>query len=306
MSNPHRRLPFIARPFSRRTLFRGSALAGLGSVSLLAVGCGDDDDGGSTLEEAQDEGVVHIGFANEQPYGFVDAEGNIAGEAPIVAREIFSRMGIEEVIPSVVPFGSLIPSLQAGRFDVIAAGMFITPDRCDSILFSDPDYCVPQAFAVASGNPLGITSYDDIAANSDIRLGMPSGVIEEEYAMAAGVSEDQISFFDDLLGAGEALVGGRVDAIAATSLAIQAEVERLDDPGIEATESFEVVIDGQPQSGCGGYGFRTEDEDFRDAFNEILLEMREAGEIRPLVEEYGFTDEVDAAVGRTAEELCEA
>ena len=33
-------------------------------------------------------------------------------------------------------FGSLIPGLKAGRFDIIAAGMFINPKRCAEIAFS--------------------------------------------------------------------------------------------------------------------------------------------------------------------------
>jgi polar amino acid transport system substrate-binding protein len=303
MAKNYPKATFSTRTISRRSLFRGSAVAGVGALGLLAVGCGDDDD---TLERIQEEGYVTIGIANEAPYGHVDEAGETVGQAPTVAREVFNRMGIEEMVTVVVPFGSLIPGLQAGRFDIISAGMFITPDRCEQILFSDPDYCVPQALGVEAGNPFGLNSFEDIAANPEVRLGMPSGVIEEDYALAAGVDPDQFVFFDDLIGAGEALAAGRVDAIAATSLAIDAEIARLDDPGLEATPAFEVVIDGEPQSGCGGYGFRTDDEDFRDAFNDVLAQMKQDGEIRPLVEEFGFTDEVDAAVDRTAEELCEA
>lgn len=268
----------------------------------MVVGCGDDE---STLDEAKDSGRIRIGFANERPYGFADSSGNVTGEAPTVAKAVLERMGISEIDAVVVPFGSLIPGLEAGRFDIIAAGMFINPDRCQQILFSDPDYCVPQAFAVKAGNPLGIMTFEDIAANSDIRLGVPTGAVEEGYALDAGASQDQIVNFDDIAGAGEALQAGRIDAVAATTLAIQAELERLGDDSLEATPGFDVVIDGEPVSGCGGYGFREDDEDLRDAFNEILLEMKNNDEIKPLVEEFGFVDEVDAAKGRTADQLCE-
>lgn len=63
---------------------------------------------------------------------------------------------------SVVDFGALIPGLQAGQFDMIAAGMFITPERAEQIIFSDPDYCVSNSFAVAEGNPLGISDFQSI------------------------------------------------------------------------------------------------------------------------------------------------
>lgn len=294
---------FTRKRLSRRSLLRGATFAGIGTAGLLVVGCGDDDE--STLEQARESGRIRIGFANERPYGFADSGGNVTGEAPTVAKAVLERLGISEVDAIVVPFGSLIPGLEAGRFDIIAAGMFINPDRCRQILFSDPDYCVPQAFAVEAGNPLGILTFDDIAANPDIRVGIPTGAVEEQYALDAGASQNQIVNFDDIAGAGEALQAGRVDAVAATTLAIQAELERLGDPNLEATPGFDVVIDGKPASGCGGYGFRKDDEELRDAFNEILVGMKDNNQIRPLVEEFGFTDEVEAAKGRTAAELCE-
>lgn len=285
-----------------RSLFLALAVSILAVFSVAMVACDDDD--GSTLEEAQETGRIRIGFANEAPYGFADSSGNVTGEAPTVAKAVLAELGIDEVDAVVVPFGNLIPGLDAGRFDIIAAGMFINPDRCEQILFSDPDYCVPQAFGVEAGNPLGIMTFDDIAANPDITVGIPTGTVEEGYALDAGASEDQIENFDTLQDAGDALQAGRVDAIAATSLAIQAELERLDDDGLESTPGFDVIIDGQPASGCGGFGFRMDDEDLHEAFNEQLVAMKEAGQIRPLVEEFGFDDEVDAAIGRTAAELC--
>jgi polar amino acid transport system substrate-binding protein len=285
------------------TPLRAVAIAAIAILALGMLSCGGDD--GSTLEEAQDEGSITIGIANEAPYGFVTSAGEVSGEAPTVAQAILAELGIDEVVPVVVPFQNLIPGLEAGRFDVIAAGMFINPDRCGQILFSDPDYCVPQAFAVEAGNPLGIMTFDDIAANPDITVGIPGGTVEIGYATDAGASEDQIEEFESLQDAGDALAAGRVDAIAATSLAIGAELERLGDDGLEATPGFEVTdANGDPVSGCGGFGFRTDDDDFHEAFNDILVAMKEAGEIRPLVEEFGFDDEVDAAVGRTAADLC--
>lgn len=305
-----------SRQLTRRGLFRGFAVAGIGAASIALVGCGDDDDdngdgngngGGngdeSTLARARREGRIRIGFANEAPYGFADASGEVTGEAPTVAREVLSRLGVDEIDAVVVPFGSLIPGLQAGRFDIIAAGMFINPERCDAITFSDPDYCVPQAFGVAAGNPLNLNSYEDVAANPDATLGVQTGAVEAGYAEALGVSSDQIVFFDDIVAAGEGLSSGRVDAIAATSLAIAAEIERVGGD-VEMTDAFDVVIDGENASGCGGYGFRNDDTELYEEFNNTLVEMKDGDEIKPLVLEFGFDAEVDAAKGRTAEELC--
>jgi polar amino acid transport system substrate-binding protein len=290
-----------SRRFSRRTLFLGAATAGIGAAGLMLVGCGDDDE--STLDRAKDENRIRIGFANEAPYGYADASGNVTGEAPEVAREVFRRMGIEEVDALVVPFGSLIPGLQAGRFDVIAAGMFINPDRCEQIRFSDPDYCIPQAFGVEEGNPLGLASYEDVAANPDVKLGVIAGAVEEGYASALGVSGNQIIAFDDVANLPEAVRAGQIDAFAATSLSVRAQVDRVS--GLEATPAFVPVIDGADELGCGGYGFRTDDEDLHKEFNDILVEMKGNNEVVAITSSFGFLDdEIGAARDKTAEDLC--
>src|SRR5690606_26443062 len=84
-----------------------------------------------TLELAKGAGKVRIGYANEAPYAYMDsAENRITGEAVEIARVVLKRMGINEVEGVLTEFGSLIPGLQANRFDIIAAGMYITPERC--------------------------------------------------------------------------------------------------------------------------------------------------------------------------------
>ena len=84
----------------------------------------------TTLEKARQQGYIRVGFANEAPFGYATPDGKLTGEAPEVAKAVLTRMGIAEVDGVLTEFGSLIPGLKAGRFDIIAAGMFITPKRC--------------------------------------------------------------------------------------------------------------------------------------------------------------------------------
>ena len=314
-SNDEQRLLF-GRRVSRRALFRGAGVTGLGVVAAALIGCTDDDDddngggvaaAGSLLERVRERGYIRIGFANEAPYGFANASGEVTGEAPEVAKAVLAALGVPEVDGVVTTFGSLIPGLQAGRFDMIAAGMFINPDRCQQILFSDPDYCVPTAFGVEAGNPLGLNTFDDIASSEDATVGVLSGAVEEGYALDSAVPDGRVVRFDEATSLAEGLAAGRVDAIALTSLSVRAQLDRLANANLEMTEGFVPVIDGEDQVGCGGYGFRMEDQAFRDAFNDVLVQMKENGRVLPIVEPFGFfQDEVGAAEGRTAEDLCEA
>ena len=83
----------------------------------------------TTLDRAKRERVLRIGYANDIPYGYKTADGYLTGEAPEIARRILADMGIPEIEGVFTEFGSLIPALKAGRFDMIAAGMFILVAR---------------------------------------------------------------------------------------------------------------------------------------------------------------------------------
>lgn len=292
--------------------FRWRAVAVLSAfVLLIAAACGDDDDevdvtdddavDDGPLAQYQEDGIV-IGIANERPYGYEEG-GEATGEAPELAKEVFSRLDIEVTDFVVTSFEGLIDGLAADRYDVIAAGMFINPERAESVLFSNPDYCGTNAFAVPEGNPDNLSDFPS-AADSDAVIGVLSGAVEVGYAEENGVPDDQIEQFPEVADLFDALSAGRVDAVALTAITVREQTEELD--GFEATEGFIPVVDGEEQLGCGGFGFSFDDQPLRDAFNEELAAMQEAGEVLPIVEPFGF-DEVDVETAKdvTANELAE-
>jgi polar amino acid transport system substrate-binding protein len=105
--------------------------------------------------EARRQGYIRVGFANEAPYGYATPDGKLTGESPEVVKAVLAKIGIPQVDGVLTEFGSLIPGLLAGRFDLIAAGMFITPKRCAQVQFSEPTYGIGQAFLVKKGDPRG-------------------------------------------------------------------------------------------------------------------------------------------------------
>ncbi|HEV2768510.1 MAG TPA: ectoine/hydroxyectoine ABC transporter substrate-binding protein EhuB [Acidimicrobiales bacterium] len=274
----------------------------VGSGDRSAEDCPAPDDGaGGLLAEARQQGFLQVGFANEVPYGYEGPDGKPTGQAPEVAREVLCRLGVPELRGTVVDFGGLIGGLNAGRYDMIAAGMFINPERAAQVSFTDPDYCGTTAFAVAEGNPLGLTDFESVT-ESEARLGVMNGAVEDEYAVDSGVSDSQISRFSSTPDLFDALRAGRIDAVALTEVTVQEQVKDL--PGFEATEGFVPVIDGEEQLGCGGYAFRKENQELRDRFNEVLNEMKQNDEILPIIEQFGFSEaSVEKAKETTVEDL---
>ncbi|MUG67050.1 ectoine/hydroxyectoine ABC transporter substrate-binding protein EhuB [Paenibacillus sp. 7541] len=257
-------------------------------VSVLAA-CGDQ---GSTLEKAIERGYVTVGFANEKPYAYQTADGELTGEAVEIARVILERLGVGEMRGELTEFGSLIAGLQANRFDMITAGMFITPDRCSAVLFADPEYSIGEALAVKQGNPLNLGSYEDIAANEEARVAVMTGAVEIGYMEKSGIPSERIIQVPDQASAISALQADRVQAITMTGPSLQAMLDSASDDQIERVADFEQpVIDGESVRGYGATAFRQADTEFQQAYNAELQKMKESGELLEILQEFGFTED---------------
>lgn len=278
------------------------------AILLMIAGCStttssrNEDE--STLEKARREGKIVVGFAGEVPYAYEDDNGNLTGEAVEVARRIFQELGIEEMEGKLVKFNSLIPGLKNGTFDVITAGMYITPERCAEVDFANPDYKIGEALAVQKGNPLNLKSYADIAANENVKVAVMNGGIEIDYMKAMGVKESQMEIVQDIPSTVSALTSGRVDAITMTGPTLESALKTVDADNVERVADFEQpIIDGESIIGYGAAAFRKGDDEIREAYNEELARLKESGELLSIISEFGFTEN-DIPEDITAEELC--
>src|SRR5262245_41673581 len=272
---------------------------GLAALGLSAVPLGRKAHAASTLERAKQDGFIRVGFANEAPFGFARPEGKLTGEAPEVAKAVLNAMGIPQVDGVLTEFGSLIPGLKAKRFDIIAAGMFITPKRCAEIAFSEPSYGIGQAMLVKAGNPKQIADYGSIVANKDLKLVVMAGAVEVGYAKDAGVPQAQLVVLADQSNRLAAVQAGRADAAALTALSIADMAKKGE--GVESTKPFGEVA-GKSVKGHGGFGFRKDDKELYQAFNEQLKKFVGSPEHIALVEPFGFGK--DYLPNKTMEQLC--
>ncbi|WP_019630631.1 ectoine/hydroxyectoine ABC transporter substrate-binding protein EhuB [Actinomadura atramentaria] len=292
---------------SRRTFLRTAALLGA-AVPLAAAGCSTTDpeqerSGGGTLERAKKDGKIRVGFANEAPYGYTDSSGKLTGEAPELARVIFKELGIDKVEGVQVDFGGLIGGLKAKRFDVISAGMFITPDRCAEVAFSDPEYVAKSAFMVPKGNPKGLLKPTDPGAKG-VKVGVLQGAVEEGYATKLGVKKGDITTFDSQASAYNGLKAGRIDCIWLTRISLADVLSKHKGEPFEVTDAFSPVIDGKEQFGAGAFAFRPADKDLVAAFNGKLAELKSSNRLLPILQPFGFTQAEMPGAGDTAAKFC--
>ena len=291
---------------SRRPI---AALLAVAVLASLAVACGGSGErpGESTLARLRRQGVARVGYANEAPYAYLDSKSDrLTGEAPEIARKVLAGLGIPRVEGVLTEFGALIPGLEAKRFDLIAAGMYIKPRRCREIDFSNPTYCIGEGFLVRAGNPADLHSYRDVAESEAATLGVVAGAVELGYARKTGIPDDRIVVFPDAPSAVAGVQSGRVDAYGGTSLTVRDLFDKADDPNLEIASPFTgPVIDGQPVQGCGAFGFRKGEDAFRKAFDERLDGFLGTPAHLDLVRPFGFTRR-ELPGDLTAAELCGA
>ncbi len=111
------------------------------------------------LDDLKSQGFARVAIGNEPPFTAVGADGKVSGAAPDVARAVFQKLGVADLEASVSEYGAMIPSLQAGRVDAVTAGLFMKPERCNAVAYSEPILCDAEALLVPKGNPKGFKSY---------------------------------------------------------------------------------------------------------------------------------------------------
>lgn len=272
-------------------------IAAMTAVAAIAIGAQAQDN--PKLDQLKELGFARIAIANEPPFTAVAADGKVSGAGPDVAQAVFERLGVPEVVASISEYGAMIPGLQARRFDVVTAGLFMKKDRCEAVAYSEPILCDAEAFLVKKGNPKGLNTYADIAAHADATIGAPGGGTEERLALDAGVPRDRVVVVPDGQSGLRMLQDGRLDVYSLPVLSISELVRLANDDSLEMI----APISDAPVY-CDGAAFRKGDEALRDAFDIELAKLKETGEFAKIIEPYGFS--AAAAMSTSREKLCAA
>ena len=251
----------------------------MGAVSTVSAG---------TLDDLREQGYATVAVANEPPYSDIKGDGYVSGAAPDVARAVMKKLGVPELRAKVVGYGAMIPALMARRVDMATSGLYIKPN-----IYSEPDLCGAEAFAVKKGNPLNILTYEDIGNNKNVTMTTCAGCAEEAYALERGVSKDQIKIMTDPPSGMKMLQQGRVDVFALSGLGTADLLKKMNDPSLEIV----MPVTGVPM-GCAGAAFNSDDTAFRAAYDEALAELKASGEFAAIVEPYGFSAAATLAVKR--------
>lgn len=235
---------------------------------------------------------LRVGYAIEAPYAYVDAQGRVQGESAGLLRLALARRGEPEPLWIHLPFAELIDALERGRIDVIACGLFITPDRARRVAYTRPTAAVRTALLVPAGNPRQFQALGDFTGRHAMRLAVIDGAVEARQARARGVAAARLLTVRDAREGIEAVRSGRAAAFALSAPSLRHEALRR--PGL-----FTVVepddLRGEAELGLPAYAWRPQDAR-RGPFDAALGEVLGSPAHRELARGLGYTDaEIDLA-----------
>jgi polar amino acid transport system substrate-binding protein len=215
--------------------------------------------------------AVRIGTEGAyEPWNYVDANGNLAGLDIDVMNELCTRAGLECTFVQTA-WDTIIPNLNAGNYDVIAAGMSITDERMQSINFTS-DYSPPDP----SGYMMLASSTVDAANLTGVKIGTQTGTIQADYAAANLATGNTLLTFDTAADALADLMAGNIDVILADSSYIDEAVANSGD----ALKTSDVTV---AIGGGVGAGLRKADTELLAKLDEALAAAKADGTIDALI-----------------------
>ncbi|ALV44276.1 hypothetical protein MB46_00850 [Arthrobacter alpinus] len=216
------------------------------------------------------------------PFEFTDANGDKMGFDINLVRALAKEAGIKNVEFIQMPFGNIVPALQANQVDVGASAIYISDERAKAIDFSDVYYPGGLAVFVAEDNTT-VTSLADLAGKKiAVQVGTKSVEWLEQNQPKAQLVQVQTNdqmFSSVKLGQADAVVTGQPGGryFIHQQGGLKQVGERL------TNENY-------------GYAFQKQDPAIRDAFNVALTSLKSNGGYDKLTAKW-FGDESTAATG---------
>ena len=147
-----KRLAFILAILSV-IVFSTAMVAGAADVELAKK---------STLETILKSGEFRVGFdSGYMPFEMTTKKGKYIGFDMDIAKEMAKAMGVK-FVPVNTAWDGIIPALMTNKFDIIMAGMTVTPERNLKVNFTDPYIVVGQTIVLNKKWEGKITSYKDL------------------------------------------------------------------------------------------------------------------------------------------------
>ena len=261
----------------------GASDAGAGAAGNVPAGDEVSTTADPALGELLPDDVVEKGridIAVDIPFppmAMYDDANREVGFDPELGRLLGQKLGID-VSLNKQAFDSVIPSLQAGKNDIIMSGMNDTPERQETLSFVDYTHG-GFAIAVKRGNDAGITTQRDLCG---LTVSVQKATVQGELLRAMDCGVNVMELPSDL-DAQTALRAGKSQAYVADAVVAEYVVATTDDG-----KAFEIVRDPENPAGFNpvysGIGILTERTELVEAIRAALQALIDEGTYQEVLE----------------------
>lgn len=235
------------------------------------AGCGGS---GKTLADIQKAGKLTIATSPDfPPFESLGENGEVAGIEIEILSLICQELGVELDIQQM-DFESVLPGVQAGKYDLGVSGISVTPDREENTLFTVPYCLAAQAIVVLKDSP--ITCKADLAGKT---ISVQTATTAEEYCMAQGYTVNAYTANAD---AQEALLSGKVQAWVIDDLTAAEMVKLYNAEHGETMIVLSEAMTTEPYA----FALKLGDDDLAEAINAVINKLIADGTVAALFEKY--------------------
>ncbi|PHK96263.1 polar amino acid ABC transporter substrate-binding protein [Pseudoroseomonas rhizosphaerae] len=208
------------------------------------------------------------------PHAFPKLDGGVQGFNVDLFTEVARRMGRPITMDSA-SFSGLVPALNAGRYDFLAAPVTVTPERAENLLFTEGYLYTEFQFGIRKGTA-PIKSLEDIRGKAiAVNKGSAYDAWAQKNAAQLGFT---VQTFDSQPDAVQAVVAGRVFATLGGNTTIRYAATRapmlVPDFTIKETRAHWAAP------------FRKDNAELRNAVENVLECMKLDGTVARLSEKW--------------------
>ena len=207
------------------------------------------------------------------PFETIDPAGKPTGVSVEIAEALAQSLGKTLRVENI-PFTGLIPSLQTRKIDCIISSMTDTPERRDSVDFSNPYISTGLALLVASNSPAASMADIDQPGKT---LAVRQGTTGEVWARA-NIKSAQILALEKESAAVMEVVQGKADAFLYDQMSIWKNAQE------HAGKTRALLSPVRKE--MWAVALRKDDSDLREKINSFLREFRAAGGFDRLGDKY--------------------
>ena len=265
--------------FRTRFSVAGLALAALALTACSGSGSSEHAQG-TSLQDVKDKGALVVGTEGTYaPFTYHDSgSGPLTGYDVEVAKAVGRQLGVPVKFEET-QWDAIFAGLDAGRFDMIANQVSITPERQKDYTFSTP-YTVSKGVVVVKKGDNSISSFSDLKGKTTAQS------LTSNWYDLAKKSGANIQNVEGWAQAVTLLEQGRVDATINDQLTYLDYEKTKGDTGI-------AVAATTGDSARNAFAFRKGSAGLAKAVDQALAKLRKDGTLAKISEKY-FGEDVSS------------